>query len=321
MQTVLKYKFYIIAILVIVVIGYFVLSHTIFKTSIAEYKNCSYPIIYNIGTISDKFLAEGFTRDSLLAIVRDEQNQWETALGKKLFEYSPGNSQNLINFTADNPDYPNEVSGTDIHSFPDSSKNFFETSIYEKLFLVADVIKNQDILTIFKEQYIASRSASTSEKAVETSLKDTIWAEAKRQLIQNSTPNPTNAQIQEVATVLAQDSGIKVVSKATGETLWPQTAGGTIKDTSLQKGFALLLGGQDVLEMNYDYSSMSRETFINDYIRNIILYEFSHILGFDGSVNDSNAFLGKGYIPLPDTPAKFTATDTMALKDWCVAKK
>ncbi len=95
------------------------------------------------------------------------------------------------------------------------------------------------------EKVVAGKAVGTKGAglASETGLKDTIWAESKRMLVQQGVANPTNAQIQSVATQIAHDSGVKVISKATGEVIWQHTAGGVAKDIALQKGFLLKLGG------------------------------------------------------------------------------
>lgn len=87
--------------------------------------------------------------------------------------------------------------------------------------------------------------AKEGEKVVaETGLKDTIWGEAKRMLIKEGVANPTNVQIQQVATEIAKDSGVKVISKASGEVIWQATGAGTKGvDIALGKGFLLKLAG------------------------------------------------------------------------------
>lgn len=81
-----------------------------------------------------------------------------------------------------------------------------------------------------------------AETAGETVIKDTIWGEAKRMLIQEGIASPSNPQIQQVALEMAKESGVKVISQTTGEVIWQQTAAGVAQDTALAKGFILKLG-------------------------------------------------------------------------------
>lgn len=99
------------------------------------------------------------------------------------------------------------------------------------------------VITAAGEKVIEGAGGQTAQLAVETGLKDTIWVEAKRMLVEQGISNPTEAMIQEVSTSIAQDSGVEVVSKATGEVIWSETAGGMAKDIVLQKGFPLKLQG------------------------------------------------------------------------------
>ena len=99
----------------------------------------------------------------------------------------------------------------------------------------------------FGTQYLASKFAAAkiggagAKGAGEVALKDTIWAEAKRQLVTNGVPNPTDAQIQQIATKFCEDSGVKVMEG--GKLLWSKTAGGTAIDTVLSKGFIVKIAG------------------------------------------------------------------------------
>ena len=89
---------------------------------------------------------------------------------------------------------------------------------------------------------IAAKGAGAASKEVTTVLlKDTIWAEAERQLVAHGIANPTNGQILQVATKFCVDSGVKVM--ANGQLLWAQTAGGAAIDTALAKGFAIKMAG------------------------------------------------------------------------------
>ncbi len=94
------------------------------------------------------------------------------------------------------------------------------------------------------EKIAAKGAGKAVESGGETGLKDTIWGEAKRMLIKDGIANPTNIQIQQVATEIAKDSGVKVITKSTGEVIWQATkAGAKGVDIALQKGFLLKLGG------------------------------------------------------------------------------
>jgi hypothetical protein len=73
-------------------------------------------------------------------------------------------------------------------------------------------------------------------------LQTTIWAIAKQQCIEHGISNPSNAEIMKVAIQLCKDSGVKVVTKA-GEILWSETASGVVSDTSLAKGFPVVISG------------------------------------------------------------------------------
>lgn len=93
-----------------------------------------------------------------------------------------------------------------------------------------------------KEAVATKGAGAASQEIAQIGLKDTIWGEAKRQLVSHGVSNPTNAQIQQVAAKFAKDSGVKVVAKG-GELLWPQTAAGLAKDIALGKGFMIKMAG------------------------------------------------------------------------------
>ncbi len=93
-----------------------------------------------------------------------------------------------------------------------------------------------------KETAASKGVGAASKEITQIGLKDTIWAESKRQLVSHGVANPTNAQIQQVAVKFANDSGVKVVTKG-GELLWQQTAGGVAKDIALGKGFMIKMAG------------------------------------------------------------------------------
>lgn len=63
-----------------------------------------------------------------------------------------------------------------------------------------------------------------------------IWEESKEDLHGLGVDNPTHQEIQDVASKAAQENNIRVVSPDTHQTLWPETAGGQIKDISMLKG-------------------------------------------------------------------------------------
>jgi hypothetical protein len=75
-----------------------------------------------------------------------------------------------------------------------------------------------------------------SKEALTVGLKDTIWAEAKRDLIAHGIPNPTDPQTLKLALKYCVDSGVKVAG-------WPETAAGKVMDTALAKGFAIYKAG------------------------------------------------------------------------------
>lgn len=89
----------------------------------------------------------------------------------------------------------------------------------------------------------AGAAAEGGEKAVEAagSVKDgIIWPEAEKLLAQAGIEHPTASQIKEVSISMAKENGVKVVTE-TGELLWPETVGGTIKDIAQPSGFMLKL--------------------------------------------------------------------------------
>lgn len=95
---------------------------------------------------------------------------------------------------------------------------------------------------LFTPKFVAAKAGTAGAKgATEVALKDTIWAEAKRQLVSNGVTNPTDAQIQQIATKFCQDSGVKVMKG--GQLLWSKTAGGAAIDTILSKGFVVKIAG------------------------------------------------------------------------------
>jgi hypothetical protein len=72
------------------------------------------------------------------------------------------------------------------------------------------------------------------EKVAEVALKDTVWGEAKRQLVHNGILNPTNTQIQQVATVMSKESFVSVP---------PWEVAGNVLHTKMQAGYLLKLNG------------------------------------------------------------------------------
>ena len=92
-----------------------------------------------------------------------------------------------------------------------------------------------------KEIIVSKGAGEAGREAVDALLKDTIWAEAKRQLIAHGVSNPTNGQILQVATKFCIDSGVKVM--ANGQIIWAKTAGGAAIDTLLAKGFMIKMAG------------------------------------------------------------------------------
>ncbi|MEK9167914.1 MAG: hypothetical protein AAB769_01110, partial [Patescibacteria group bacterium] len=76
-------------------------------------------------------------------------------------------------------------------------------------------------------------SAIQGAKEMMRPLKDTIWGEAKRILIEQGVPNPTDSQVMDVSKVIAGDSGVGV-----GE--WDMT--GSPIDTNMKAGTLLHIG-------------------------------------------------------------------------------
>lgn len=70
----------------------------------------------------------------------------------------------------------------------------------------------------------------TAQEAMEVGLKDTVWGEAKRQLVSHGVLNPSNAQIQQVATKIATDSAVNVP---------PWSLPGQVLHTQMQAGYPL----------------------------------------------------------------------------------
>ncbi len=75
--------------------------------------------------------------------------------------------------------------------------------------------------------------AGKAGKALEIGMKDTVWGETKRFLIERGLPNPTDAQVLEYAKMIAQDSGVTVPD-------WGIT--GKIIDTQMPAGYLLKFG-------------------------------------------------------------------------------
>ncbi|GEM_PF-5947039 len=92
------------------------------------------------------------------------------------------------------------------------------------------------------KEVIATKAAAAGSKEVaQMALKDTIWGEAKRQLVSHGVSNPTNGQIQQVALEFCKDSAVKVMKG--GELIWKATGGGTGVDTALARGFMIKMAG------------------------------------------------------------------------------
>lgn len=73
-----------------------------------------------------------------------------------------------------------------------------------------------------------------------------LWAESKELLQEQGIDNPTNAEIQQVDTALAQENNVRVVNPTTGETLWQETAGGQTSDRGMLKGLIKSAAGNKV---------------------------------------------------------------------------
>lgn len=108
--------------------------------------------------------------------------------------------------------------------------------------LVIKYVAGKFMATKAKEAFATKAVGAGSKEVTQVVIKDTIWGEAKRQLIGHGVANPTNTQIQQVALKFAQDSSVKVVAKG-GGLLWPQTAAGVFKDVALGKGFIIKMAG------------------------------------------------------------------------------
>lgn len=80
----------------------------------------------------------------------------------------------------------------------------------------------------------AGKAAAGSQEALEVGLKDTVWGEAKRQLVSHGVLNPTNTQIQQVATVISKESAVNVP---------PWQLAGEVLHTKMQAGYLLKLKG------------------------------------------------------------------------------
>jgi len=95
---------------------------------------------------------------------------------------------------------------------------------------------------LLASKFAAMKTGGVASKEVaQVALKDTVWAEAKRQLIAHGVTNPTSIQIQQVTTKFCADSGIQVMEG--GKLLWAKTAGGKFVDTILAKGVAIKISG------------------------------------------------------------------------------
>jgi hypothetical protein len=75
-----------------------------------------------------------------------------------------------------------------------------------------------------------------TQEAGQRYMDNNLWAESREQLKELGVNNPTNAEIQSVDSAAAQENNIRVVNPDTGQTLWPDTAGGQTKDISMMKG-------------------------------------------------------------------------------------
>ncbi len=90
------------------------------------------------------------------------------------------------------------------------------------------------------KETIATKGITGAHEATEVGLKDTIWAEAKRQWVSHGVANPSDSMIQQIATDFARESGVKVMKG--GEIIWKATGGGSAVDTALAKGFIVKMG-------------------------------------------------------------------------------
>ena len=98
------------------------------------------------------------------------------------------------------------------------------------------------LISKFTAAKVGAAGAKVGAKEATTALlKDTIWGEAKRQLVAHGVTNPTMGQIQQVATKFCVDSGVKVMEG--GQLLWPHTAGGVATDIALAKDFPISIAG------------------------------------------------------------------------------
>jgi len=95
---------------------------------------------------------------------------------------------------------------------------------------------------LLASKFVAMKTGGVASKEVaQVALKDTVWAEAKRQLVAHGVTNPNPAQIQQIATKFCADSGISVMEG--GKVIWAKTAGGKFVDTVLAKGMAIKISG------------------------------------------------------------------------------
>ncbi len=88
------------------------------------------------------------------------------------------------------------------------------------------------------EKAVAATGKTAAEKttaeAMQVGLKDTIWGEAKKQLVSHGIANPTNAQIQQVAVTISKESFVNVP---------PWNIAGQVLHTKMQAGYLLNLKG------------------------------------------------------------------------------
>lgn len=84
--------------------------------------------------------------------------------------------------------------------------------------------------------WLAAKGASNvAEKGGEVLLKDTIWQEAQRQLVNAGINHPTNAQTLKVAYAIAKENAVKVIE-------WGLNMGSSVVDTAMAKGSVLKMG-------------------------------------------------------------------------------
>jgi len=119
-------------------------------------KRCTIPLPYSIGYVSQKFIENGFDKTRIAMLTQRAVEEWENALGLKLFRYSQEETHNLINSRT----YSYQVS--DNHAwgtaFPNSLPNgtvlAFEIAVYEKIFDYYNKLSSDFYVNVSKDKFL-----------------------------------------------------------------------------------------------------------------------------------------------------------------------